>query len=438
MGTPPLPPPPSVNIDLLLRQTGWVRRLARRLIDDGAHAEDLAQEAMLAVLRAPPVGASNERILRAWLARVLRNCARLAVRTNLRRQRREEIVARSEVEEATAEVVERASQMRLVVEAVFELPEPYRSTVLLRYFDDLSTAEIAEKLGISQEAVRKRLSRSFARLRVRLDSEHGSDRRAWVLAFHSWASPRSLEALPKTLPLVGSGLVAVLVLLVLGAAWLWISADQGAGASSARPEVVPISSKPLPKLPVAAASVDRMEAEPRVASMPDPVPPPVPGRLLTGQVIDLAGQSVPGVALRFQRIPWLVESFEPVALVSDEQGHFEIRHAAHEGQVVADSPDYTTVYSGDIGAFREDRPCVVVVARRFEISGKVVDQAGRAVAQAFVELAPSEVHRNQLPVALYNSRYRRQVERTDTEGHFSFPDAPRIEGASLWVDGSGY
>src|SRR5204862_828662 len=49
--------------------------------------------------------------------------------------------------------------------ALGELSEPDRDAVLLRYFEKKSAQEMAERLGISDEAAQKRVSRAVERLR---------------------------------------------------------------------------------------------------------------------------------------------------------------------------------------------------------------------------------------------------------------------------------
>lgn len=184
----------SVDPDLLLAQTSWVQALARRLVDDADLAEDVAQNTLLAALERPPRHAHNERSLRAWLARVVRSAAHVGRRSDARRRLREQIAARPERSDSTAEVVARASQLQLVVGALMELEEPYRSTLLLAYFEGLSSAEIAARTGVSGVAVRKRTSRGLAKLRARLDDEHGGDRQAWIRAFAPWLGIRASGA----------------------------------------------------------------------------------------------------------------------------------------------------------------------------------------------------------------------------------------------------
>ena len=53
---------------------------------------------------------------------------------------------------------------RLVQQAILTLPEEIREVVLLRDYQGLSHEEIAEVVGASHAAVRKRYSRALARL----------------------------------------------------------------------------------------------------------------------------------------------------------------------------------------------------------------------------------------------------------------------------------
>jgi hypothetical protein len=63
-----------------------------------------------------------------------------------------------------------------VVDAVAELEEPYRTTLILRFYDGLAPTEIARHLGVPASTVRVRLKRGLDRLRVRL--EERTERRA--------------------------------------------------------------------------------------------------------------------------------------------------------------------------------------------------------------------------------------------------------------------
>ena len=77
----------------LLKESRWVRELARGLALDRASADDLVQETWLAVLRHAPGQLVTPR---AWLGRVLFNAARHDGRRNALRVEREVGAARPE------------------------------------------------------------------------------------------------------------------------------------------------------------------------------------------------------------------------------------------------------------------------------------------------------------------------------------------------------
>lgn len=170
------------DAELLLAQSGWVLALARRLAGDAHLGEDVAQEALIAALRAPAARGAGEDGVRAWLAGAVHNLARFARRGEARRRARERTAARPEAMASTAETVERAARFQLVVEAVMALDEPARSTLLLRYFDGLGYEAIARRSGCSAAAARKRVSRAVERLRAELDARVEGGRSAWLSA----------------------------------------------------------------------------------------------------------------------------------------------------------------------------------------------------------------------------------------------------------------
>ncbi len=70
-----------------------------------------------------------------------------------------------------ASIAVRAERAFAVREAVARLDDPYRETVALRFFADLSLAEIAQETGRPLGTVKTHLHRGLARLRAALDSE---------------------------------------------------------------------------------------------------------------------------------------------------------------------------------------------------------------------------------------------------------------------------
>ena len=167
----------------MLRDMGWARALANSLVRDGSVAEDLVQEACLAALS--HVGTGERWRGRSWLAVVLRNAARALARGQAHRRDRERVAARSEALPSSAELVERMECQRVLAEAVTALDEPIRSTLILRYGDELSAGEIARRQGVDEATVRRRIQRGLERLRADLDRRFGggeAGRRAWASA----------------------------------------------------------------------------------------------------------------------------------------------------------------------------------------------------------------------------------------------------------------
>ena len=66
--------------------------------------------------------------------------------------------------------------------AVLTLAEPYRATVLLRFFEGLPPRLIAARLGVPVATVHSRLQRALAQLRHQLDHDFAG-RPQWLAAF---------------------------------------------------------------------------------------------------------------------------------------------------------------------------------------------------------------------------------------------------------------
>ncbi|MBL8860405.1 MAG: sigma-70 family RNA polymerase sigma factor [Planctomycetes bacterium] len=167
------------RVEDLLREGAWVRALARRLVADESAADDVVQDTWFAALRSAPV---EDGKLRPWLARVVRNFALSARRTEANRAAREAEAARREPARSAADTVERLEAQRELVDALAALDEPYRTTILRRYFDGLSAADIARDDGLPAATVRWRIAHGLGLLRARLDQRYG-DRASWGLAF---------------------------------------------------------------------------------------------------------------------------------------------------------------------------------------------------------------------------------------------------------------
>ncbi|HEY0705533.1 MAG TPA: RNA polymerase sigma factor, partial [Polyangia bacterium] len=189
----------SISPEDLLSHAAWLHRLARRLVDP-ATAEDLVQETWATAVRAKP---DRARPLRPWLAEVLRNLVRMRARSRNRWQARAAAVATSASAPLPTpeELLTYHEAQRLVAHAVSQLEEPFRSTVLLCYAQEIEPSQIARQQGIPAGTVRWRLKRGLELLRGTLDAHYGKDGRSWAIALAPLCRPGGalLGRVPSTL-----------------------------------------------------------------------------------------------------------------------------------------------------------------------------------------------------------------------------------------------
>ena len=289
----------TARIEELLTHADWVRALARNLSRDDADADDLSQETWLAALRGAPRQTGP-----AWLGGVARNLSRMRWRSAARRARREERAASERTPPpAPDEVVARMEMQRLLADAVLRLDEPWRSTVVQRYLDGRTSAEIARREGVPAATVRGRLKTALERLREDLDRRHDGRRDAWRVGFApvlgiSPAEIRSAASAASTGAGAAPVALGVLGALVLGAgllAFLFAARDPGGGASPSRPaepvgappdarEPGPVDEKPPQGVRWGAVADPRSEDE-----GDEPTPEAPPARLATPQDFEYAG-----------------------------------------------------------------------------------------------------------------------------------------------------
>ena len=79
-----------------------------------------------------------------------------------------------------ARMAERAELQRYLLEQVHALDETYKTTLLLRFYEDLEPKEIAENSGTPAGTVRARIFRGLEMLRARLDAKCDGERSIWV------------------------------------------------------------------------------------------------------------------------------------------------------------------------------------------------------------------------------------------------------------------
>lgn len=141
-------------------------RLARGLTGDAAHAEDLVQEALVRALpRWSRIGAMADPY-----AYVRRMVVHEHTSWWRRFRRRETPTAESEPFDGAVSDPVRDDRDR-VWAACRRLPADQRTAVVLRYYEQLEYAEIAELTGVREGSVRSRVSRGLAVLREELGED---------------------------------------------------------------------------------------------------------------------------------------------------------------------------------------------------------------------------------------------------------------------------
>jgi RNA polymerase sigma-70 factor, ECF subfamily len=143
-------------------------RLAGYMMGDSAEGADAVQEASVRAWRAWPKLREREKF-HSWFSQILVNVCR--TRLGQRKRHRTE-----DVEEVNVEAADpfRASLARDAVgRALPALSNELRMVVVLRYWGDMSLAEIAERLNIPLGTVKSRLHAALQTLRRRLEPAGG-------------------------------------------------------------------------------------------------------------------------------------------------------------------------------------------------------------------------------------------------------------------------
>jgi RNA polymerase sigma-70 factor (ECF subfamily) len=160
---------------LMRRNNERLYRAIRSLISDEDEVEELMQQAyVLAFTRLGQFGHGAR--FATWLMRIGINEAL----QRLRRDRRWPRIAPEVLEEepsmtATPEQgLARAELNHLLEQLVDDLPDSHRSVLVLREIQQLSTAEVADLLGLTPDNVKQRLSRAKAMLRSALEARTGA------------------------------------------------------------------------------------------------------------------------------------------------------------------------------------------------------------------------------------------------------------------------
>lgn len=157
---------------------------ARRLLHNEEDARDAVQSAFIRAFQS--LGRFREESrLSTWLHRILVNEALMKLRSRKGKEESIDDLLPSFQEDGhqvreTADwsdladkALERAETAEMVNRLIGQLPESYRTVLVLRDIEGMSNAEIAEMLGINANLVKVRLHRARQALRTLLERELG-------------------------------------------------------------------------------------------------------------------------------------------------------------------------------------------------------------------------------------------------------------------------
>lgn len=428
-----------MDAEQLLEHRTWVRSLAHSLVFDSGRVDDVVQEAWLQALRRPPGHSGN---VRGWLYSVVRNVARQMGRSETTRLRHEARASEGQSQRfddfSPDALFEKASREQQLVDHVMELPEPYRQAILLRYFEDMSPAEIARRLEIPVATVATRLRRALDRLRAVLDRDFG-DRRTWSLSVLPMASLAEHSAKLTPLAALGGAVmkiqtqVAIVVLVLAGGLmWMWSPEASTADPSNATAAGSSRTKATTPETDDASSTIGLPLAvdDAQIAAIPDPVDLEARDRDrdLFGIVRSESGAPIAGASITTQSQVWgqvflggpdghEIPTVPGARGTSAADGSFSLRlrrSAIVDLTVTADGYAQTTIAKCNAGE-RVD----IVLGLPAPLSVTVVDSEGEPVSGVRIKLTvlsdDDRIHRARRPTAS-------RIGRTSDSGAASFND----------------
>ena len=176
--------------NLLSQYRNYLCLLARlrisRVLQARIDASDVVQETLVRALRDfPAFRGTTEAELMRWLRRILSCTLTDLVRRHradkrdvgLERQLADELEQSSRMlasvlagaSSSPSQKASRRESARLLADAIAQLPDELREVIILRHFEDLSLADVAQQLGKSSHSVQKLWSRALIKLHHHLE-----------------------------------------------------------------------------------------------------------------------------------------------------------------------------------------------------------------------------------------------------------------------------
>ena len=174
-GGPARPGADEAIAELYAAHWNGLVRLAWLLLRDDQAAEEVVQDAFIAVHRRWDSLRSHENAA-AYLRRAVVNGARSGLRHRgveeryVARQQGEHAAYGHRTESSAEEKVLDSETTSSMIAALGRLPQRQKEVLTMRYYLDLSEAEIADALGISAGSVKAHAHRGLAALRDRMEA----------------------------------------------------------------------------------------------------------------------------------------------------------------------------------------------------------------------------------------------------------------------------
>ncbi|WP_419927293.1 RNA polymerase sigma factor [Candidatus Poriferisocius sp.] len=148
---------------------GLVYTFCRRAVGESL-AEDITQEVFIRAYRNRAQFKPERGTLAGWLIGIAKNRIVDHFRSEQRHASRRG--GHEHAESAVESQIEQTGERLIIAEALLRLPERARSVIKLRYFDDLTHHQIADRLSMPIGTVKSDLRRGLAQIRRQLESAH--------------------------------------------------------------------------------------------------------------------------------------------------------------------------------------------------------------------------------------------------------------------------
>lgn len=146
------------------KYSDMVYRIALNIVKSREEAQDIVMDTFLALTRQEYFESDSH--AKAWLIRTAQNKSLNVMKSGRIRRN----VPIDEVLENTLSAPANDSEHELL-DLVLRLPDKLKTTVYMFYYEDMTAAQIAETLGISENTVYKRLERGRSALKISLEED---------------------------------------------------------------------------------------------------------------------------------------------------------------------------------------------------------------------------------------------------------------------------